>query len=677
MTFLSLLLFSLFLLNHSLSATANILKKTNFRPGLISDSATDLTQTQITTDFEVTRPIKLPKTKPCSYLLLQHDFGYTFGSPPVLANYTPPSNCPSQNFARIVLQWEATCKGSQFDRIFGVWLGGVELLRSCTAEPTATGIVWTVKKDITRYYSLLRSNQTLAVYLGNLVNNIFTGVYHVKIKVHFYPAEVNSGNSVSGNSSWADLVLPISRNLPLLDGLWFEIQSSTDVESKQFVIPQNAYRAVLEVYVSFHENDEFWYTNVPNNSSATSGPFREVVVSLDGTEVGAVWPFTVIYTGGINPLLWIPITGIGSFDLPSYDIEITPFLGTILDGKTHEFGFSVTNALNVWLVDANLHVWLDKKSVKTEGQLLTRYVLPAVVTLVSNYTGVNGSFLTTANKSVSSVGWVTSSYGNITTNSTQRFDFSNFMTLEESGNLQIINQLINYNDSVGATLPSSLFFSIKTSKRFPLYLYSDVVDKGNGTVNWVTNLTLGYNEQKAGDFGLFVASLKNLQNGQGVMLVNGNAVVGGTGNIQQAYKYESYGDSKFCYFRNEEAVIRNLKDRLRQAEENLKSKSQDGRKDQKRSGRESPPKRADSTARKGPQRKRRAASESPDSGERKRHGRDRYERSGSNERYDEREVAREAARKALNHVAVSPLAKWIQRVDPPARIKHKKVLGNL
>ena len=120
----------------------------------------------------------------------------------------------------------------------------------------------------------------------------------------------------------------------------------------------------------------------------------------------------------------------------------------------------------------------------------------------------------------------------------------------------------------------------------------------------------------------------------------------------------------------EEAAIRNLKDRLRQAEENLKSKSQDGRKDQRRSGRESPPKRADSTARKGPQRKRRAASESPDSGERRRHGRDRYERSGSNERHDEREVAREAARKALNHVAASPLAKWIQRADPPARIKH-------
>ncbi|KAH7843449.1 hypothetical protein Vadar_016775 [Vaccinium darrowii] len=281
-----------------------------------------------------------------------------------------------------------------------------------TAEPIATGIVWTVKKDITRYYSLLMNNQTLAVYLGNIVTSNYTGVYHVKLKVHFYPAEVNMGNSVGGYGFWADLILPISRNLPLNDGLWFEIENSTDIESKKFIIPQNAYRAVLEVYVSYHENDEFWYTNLPNNFIAANnlsippknGAFREVVVTLDGVEVGAIWPFTVIYIGGINPLLWRPITGIGSFDLPSYDIELTPFLGTILDGNTHEFAFSVTNALNVWFIDANLHVWLDKKSVKTEGQLLKHYISPAVVSLVSNFTGINGNFLTTVKKSVSSVG---------------------------------------------------------------------------------------------------------------------------------------------------------------------------------------------------------------------------------------------------------------------------------
>ncbi|KAA8524000.1 hypothetical protein F0562_010569 [Nyssa sinensis] len=517
---LSLLFFSLSLFLQPLSSTANIHKTKLLRSELISQ-ATPSSDAPLTTYFEVTKPIKLPRTKPCSYLILQHDFGYTYEKPPVLANYSPPSNCPSHDFAKIVLEWRAICKGTQFDRIFGVWLGGVELLRSCTAEPRATGIVWTVKKDITSSY------------------------------------EPNSDNSVNGYLSGADLILPISRNLPLNDGLWFEIENSTDIESKEFKIPQNAYRAVLEVYVSFHENDEFWYANLPNEYIAANnltdtpgnGPFREVVVSLDGMVVGAVWPFTVIYTGGVNPLLWRPITGIGSFDLPSYDIEITPFLGTVLDGKPHEFAFSVTNALNVWFIDANLHVWLDKKSQKNEGKLLKHNSLPLLVSLVSNFTGLNGTFLTSVSRSISSTGWVKSSHGTITSNSIQEFDYSNFMVMGNDGNLQIVNQIIDFNDSVSATTPNSCIHSIKSFKRFPLYLYSDDADQGNGTYASLANLTLGYNEDrvKTATFGFSVSSLKNLQNGQGYMLVKDNLVVSGLGSTQQAYRYDG---SKFCYFRN-------------------------------------------------------------------------------------------------------------------------------
>ncbi|KAK4398312.1 Peptide-N4-(N-acetyl-beta-glucosaminyl)asparagine amidase A [Sesamum angolense] len=478
-----------------------------------------------TTFFEVTKPIPLPKTKPCSYLVLEHDFAYTYGKSPVLADYKPPTDCPSQNFARIVLEWTAACKGRQFDRIFGVWLGGVEILRSCTAEPRATGIVWTVKKDITRYYSLLMSNQTLAVYLGNLVDSTYTGVYHVNVSIHFYPADRSYGHSAVeygeldngyGFGSVADLILPISRTLPLNDGLWFEIENSTDVESKEFLIPQNVYRAVLEVYVSFHENDEFWFGNYPNEYISANnltgvpgnGPFREVVVSLDGLVVGAVWPFTVIYTGGVNPLLWRPITAIGSFDLPSYDIEITPLLSKILDGKSHKLAFSVTNALNVWYIDANLHLWLDKGSDRTQGNLLEYSDSPLSLSLLSNFTGLDGLFIT-----------------------------------------NILNQVIHFNGTVDAKTPSSSILSTNSLKKFTLDFYSDSIDKGNGTYDSVANVTLGIDatRQKTSKFGTSTSRLKNLQNGQGNMLVKGNLVVSGLGSTQQEYHYIS---DKSCYFRN-------------------------------------------------------------------------------------------------------------------------------
>ncbi|KAI5662379.1 hypothetical protein M9H77_21702 [Catharanthus roseus] len=559
----SVLLLSLFSFFHlPVFSSANLHRPPSlFRSELLYGQDSD--PTPPTTYFEVTKPIKLPKTDPCSYTILQHDFGYTYGKPPVLAHYTPPSNCPSQDFDKIVFEWKATCNGRQFDRIFGVWLGGVEIFRSCTAEPRATGTIWTVEKDITRYYSLLMNNHTLAVYLGNIVDKTYTGIYHVNISLHFYPAEEkysfshpNLGNSVIGFDSGADLILPISRNLPLNDGLWFEIENSTDLESKEFKIPQNAYRAVLEVYVSFHENDESWYANVPNEYNVVNnislpgnGPLREVVVRLDDILVGAVWPFTVVYTGGVNPLLWRPITGIGSFDLPSYDIEITPFLGKILDGKTHKFGFSVTNALNVWYIDANLHLWLDQKSEKTRGKLLKYNISPLKISSVSNFTGFDGSFSTTVTGSIESNGWVKSSHGTIITRVIQRFNYSNFMIMGNKGNKQIVNQTIDFDDKVYVKLPSSSIYSIKSFKSFPLYLHTENVDQENDSYTSIENISFGFIAKKvrASDLGLSISSLKNLQKGQGYMVVKGNLVMSGLGSTQQIYNYH---DDELCYFRN-------------------------------------------------------------------------------------------------------------------------------
>ncbi|KAI3961406.1 hypothetical protein MKX01_004075 [Papaver californicum] len=550
-------LFILYLLTNSISSSIANLHKTShlFSSSQLSSSSS---QTPITTYFQVTKPIKLPpKTKkPCaSLLVLQHDFGFTYGKSPVLVNYKPPSNCPSsqKGFSKIVLEWKSTAKGRQFDRIFGIWLSGVEIFRSCTAEPRASGIIWTVQKDITRYNSLLIKPQTLAVYLGNLVDSTYTGIYHVNLTFHFYPFDHKL--PPSNIEKPADLIIPISRNLPLNDGLWFLVRNSTDVQSKKFTVPQNSYRAVLEVYVSFHSNDEFWYGNPPNeyikayNLSNTpgNGPFREVVVRLNGEDVGAVWPFTVVFTGGINPLLWRPITAIGSFDLPSYDIEITPFLGKILDRKQHEFGFGVTNALNEWYVDANLHIWLDHQSGTTTGELITHENPPSKISLVAKK---KGSYITSAIRSISSSGWVKSSHGNITTNSFQEFSFTNMMTLR--GSSQIVNQTIDASSRVYAIIPSSSSY-IYTSERYqnyPLYFHTEEVPLGHGNYTSLSYVSLGFNEKRlAGSSSSpWVSSvLNNSQQGQGAMNVSGNLVTSGLGSTQQVYHLDG---SDECYFWN-------------------------------------------------------------------------------------------------------------------------------
>ena len=68
---------------------------------------------------------------------------------------------------------------------------------------------------------------------------------------------------------------------------------------------------VVEIYVSsLHVNDEFWYSTpldsyIEDNNMTTpcgNGAFREVVSFIDGIVVGVVWPFPVVFIGGINPL---------------------------------------------------------------------------------------------------------------------------------------------------------------------------------------------------------------------------------------------------------------------------------------------------------------------------------------------------------------------------------------
>lgn len=100
----------------------------------------------------------------------------------------------------------------------GFGLVGLKFSGVALQSQGQNGVIWTVKKDITRYSSLLLTNQTLAVYIGNIVNSKYTGVYHVEIFVHFYPTE-KVRNPFKGFDSVADLIAPVSRNLPLNDGL--------------------------------------------------------------------------------------------------------------------------------------------------------------------------------------------------------------------------------------------------------------------------------------------------------------------------------------------------------------------------------------------------------------------------------------------------------------------------
>ena len=67
---------------------------------------------------------------------------------------------------------------------------------------------------------------------------------------------------------------------------------------------------------------------------------------------GAALPFPVIYTGGVNPLLWRPLTGIESVDVLPYRFDLSPFVGGLNNGS-HEITVSVVKNSNsgVWCLN--------------------------------------------------------------------------------------------------------------------------------------------------------------------------------------------------------------------------------------------------------------------------------------------------------------------------------------
>lgn len=176
------------------------------------------------------------------------------------------------------------------------------------------------------------------------------------------------------------------------------------------------------------------YIEVNNLTRLGNGPFRELVAFVGGVLVGVVWPFPVIYTRGVDTQSWDPLVGIGTFDMPSYEIDVTPFLGELLDGKEHTFGFGVINALDVWFIDANLHTWLDENSRSAIiGQLIGHKELELELSLVSNFKELDGSFHTFGNRRISSSGSVESSHGKLITNTSQEFTYDNLMTFQALG----------------------------------------------------------------------------------------------------------------------------------------------------------------------------------------------------------------------------------------------------
>ncbi|KAI0928911.1 hypothetical protein AcW2_004771 [Taiwanofungus camphoratus] len=407
-----------------------------------------LSHAQVLVDFQVAQPPPLPQdAQQCTILILERTFGWSYGDPEIV-QYTyvcislgpnhstdqlrPPTDCgPVGSWAGISLNFTVTSNGTQYDRlgehastelgiisefIFRFFEGvftfqNVEIWRTSTPEPTIDGIIWTYLKDVTRYIPLFSNPGTFILELDNLIETGLNGEYASTLHATFYASSAQHPAAPR-----TETIIPVTT----LANNTGDEASVPPVFSLNVTVPQNAVQVYAELYASGSGDEEFWYFNtaneylsdLPSGTTYGNGPFREVRMLVDGQLAGVAFPcvlcihgqspsrlrkargsYAVIFTGGIIPSAWRPITSYGALDLPTYFIDLTPFVPVLTDGNPHNISIDVVSAetdhtINQnWYVSGNLQIVTDPSAKPTTGKITVYNAQPYAQTTTSGSVG--------------------------------------------------------------------------------------------------------------------------------------------------------------------------------------------------------------------------------------------------------------------------------------------------
>jgi hypothetical protein len=275
---------------------------------------------------------------------------------PYTGTYTPPTGC-GDRWSKVVLRLEGKVEGRQFDRLGYLHVGGVEILRTSTPEPSPDGIAWSVEKDVTRYSDTFRRSRDVEMLIGNVVDDTYTGVLDVKATLTFY-----AGRPAATPD----------RVLALQDGT--------------LTTPRNSERVIAEVYATGSGGgcEEFWYLTVPDaapySCKAGNGPYR-------------------------------------AFDVRPVEYDLTPFAGRFNDGRPHRIDVSVVGVpegQTGWSLPVNVLVWQDARRAHVSGAL-TRAEAGALANSSTYTPGSENRVDTKGRHRLTVAGYLDTSHGRVLT----------------------------------------------------------------------------------------------------------------------------------------------------------------------------------------------------------------------------------------------------------------------
>lgn len=433
-------------------------------------------------------PVARPSSEPCTVTLFDNQEFADYSAKPL--TYAPPTGCGKQ-WAKVVLTVDFTVTaGRQFDRTASLYLGNANIYYGTTAEPRSSlSPSWHVERDVTDLSAIFRTEQTGQAIVYNIVNGTYTGVIYGTAKLLFYPANGRNPAAIV-----PDAVIPVSgANSP------YELDTTASQLTTQVTAPRNTVKAYLDVIAQSQSADEFWYLCVPGDlagelESCPGTAFRETEITIDGKPAGVAPVYPWIYTGGIDPYLWEPITGVQTLNFKPYRVDLTPFAGILSDGLPHTVGVSVYNASSYFLATANLLLYTDPFRRATGGGLIEDTLSAAPTPQVTQNLNTDSAGNVTGTVAVDSrrrfavKGYVDTFAGRVVTTVEQTVRFNSTQTFNVG-----VNEIQNavQTSTVDSKTTSQLgFLREETTKHisFPLKLdYSFVPNADGSYVQVVTS----------------------------------------------------------------------------------------------------------------------------------------------------------------------------------------------
>ena len=416
--------------------------------------------------------------------------------------YTPPAGCPGP-WAQVVLSADfSITKGIQYDRTANIWIGPTNIYFGTTSEPDPTDSRnWHVERDLTDYSSIFTTSQPGTVDLFNIVNQSYTGVLHGSATVYFYPLAANQLPPRT-----ADQVIAFSGGAT---GGTVALNTGTSLLEQTLTLPTNITDLYFDVFAQSQSSDEFWYTCVPSDvagelESCSNTAFRESEVTIDGTPAGVAPVYPWIFTGGIDPFLWVPIPGVQTLNFQPYRVNLTPFAAMLDDGQPHTIALSVYNANSWFSATASLLLYLDPSVTQISGAVTENTLTAPNPVITENINiakngNLQGSVNTKSGHNFKISGYINTPYGPVTTTVDQNINFDNnqYFKIFSNEYQQNIKQSTKIYSSVTTQNASGQFVDT-VNQTWPMNMDITLPFNPDGSFSQITTVDQYYEKDQSG-----------------------------------------------------------------------------------------------------------------------------------------------------------------------------------